>query len=175
MSVSRPCAVTTTVSSSVGWLAGDSAGGASWAKAGACASSPATIARASGEQRGRRWCGALRVFGAFMVFSASPGKKSKRGRSVAASFGFGQSQRAEGVQRVRRRGSGAVGRKGHGAVTETLQRLSQALPAAFAAAAHVGEVDLERDPLAPAAGLVDDPAAGPATPRTAAPPPARAA
>src|SRR3546814_9163956 len=85
-----------------------------------------------------------------MVFSASPGKKSKRGRSVAASFGFGQSQRAEGVQRVRRRGSGAVGRKGHGAVTETLQRLSQALPAAFAAAAHVGEVDLERDHLAPA-------------------------
>src|SRR3546814_9499420 len=74
-------------------------------------------------------------------------------RRRVLSSGSGQPQRAERVQRVRRRGGGAVGRKGHGAVTETLERLSQALPAAFAAAAHVGEVDLERDHLAPAAGL----------------------
>src|SRR3546814_2090785 len=69
--------------------------------------------------------------------------------------------------RGRGRGGEGVIRKGHGAATETLQRLSQALPAAFAAAAHVGEVDLERDHLAPAAGLVDDLAAGPADHRAA--------
>src|SRR3546814_7817442 len=65
-------------------------------------------------------------------------------RRRVLSSGSGQPQRAERVQRVRRRGGGAVGRKGHGAVTETLERLSQALPAAFAAAAHVGEVHLEQ-------------------------------
>src|SRR3546814_1544955 len=58
-------------------------------------------------------------------------------RRRVLSSGSGQPPRAERVQRVRRRGGGAVGRKGHGAVTETLERLSQALPAAFAAAAHV--------------------------------------
>src|SRR3546814_5419384 len=61
MSSSRPCAVTTTASSSVGESAGCGAAAcalsacasASWAKAGACASSAAMIAAASGAWR---WC-----------------------------------------------------------------------------------------------------------------------
>src|SRR3546814_14505428 len=93
MSSSRPCAVTTTASGTVGWLAGDSAsgasaGGASCAKVGAGASSPATIARVSGEQRGRRLCRVLRAVGAFMVLLSSPRKKSQVGGCDAASFGL---------------------------------------------------------------------------------------
>src|SRR5690606_8255958 len=112
------------------------------------------IAMASGEQRGRWWCRSLRAFGA-VIFSASPGNNSKQCECVADSFGAGQPQRPERIECGRWRRRGVVGGKLDGAVAETLERLSEALPAAFAAAADMGEVDFERDHLAAAAGLVD--------------------